>query len=53
MCFSNEIISIGRAFTPGQALSFGSLDYVVAYSGELHLLVAHCRKAMCSRHLPF
>lgn len=35
--FSSEIVSVGGAFTPGQALIFGSLYYVIGQSGELHL----------------
>lgn len=37
LCFSNEIISTDSARTLGQALSFGSLDYVADHSGELYL----------------
>ena len=35
--FSNEIIPAGSAFSPGQALSSGSLDYVADHSSELYL----------------
>lgn len=37
MRFSNGIICIGRAFVAEQALSFGSLDYVIDHSDELRL----------------
>jgi hypothetical protein len=36
--FSSEIVIVGGSFAPGQVLSFGSLDYIADYSGDLHHL---------------
>lgn len=38
MCFSDDIVTAGSAFTLSQALSFGNIYYVMDYNGELHLL---------------
>ena len=35
--FSGEIISASGSFAPGQALSFGSLDYAADRNDELHI----------------
>jgi hypothetical protein len=35
--FFGKIVTVGGTFTPGQARSFGSLDYITDHSGELCL----------------
>jgi hypothetical protein len=35
--FFGKIVTAGGTFTLGQALSFGSLDYIADHSGELGL----------------